>query len=855
MRAQRRLIGPKRPRRRYGRAINLLAALVVSVVLLGVLGFGYGTIPALGPALDPGRGAWTSAAGGEPAHSETLGVNGLQHPVTVTFTSHGVASISAATDHDMFLALGYVHAQFRLSELDEERRLGEGRLAQLAGPTDLASDEFELRLGLLRTAQQEWAQMPKASLPDQALTAYAQGVNDDMAQVRASGQWPAVFSLPGVYPSPWTPVDSLVIQGVLTQELDFTSTPLDYALLERSLGAARTMAWFPVIAKNAQTPYDPGPYPKPADDPAPDNPASDSTVPDNPAPSAGTAEAAATLLAQLSQLPPGQLHEYPDSNAWAANGPAVAGGGALLAGDPHLPQTLPSVWYEVALSAPGFDVAGVSVPGLPGVLIGHNARIAWSLTDTQNQATLFYTEKTRPGQYYWDGKWRPMQVVHYTIPVRGAATRHLTVDITVHGPIMTQAGQTTSVDWMGNVPSPDLQALLTVDQAASFTQFKAALASWYAPTQNFVYADSAGNIGAISAGYYPQVAAASQPWLPMPGTGACDIKGVIPYAAEPQAYDPPGHVLATANQRPVTAAYPWYIGTSANFFDPGYRAATIYAALRSRSGPLTTSSFATIQTSLTDQLAARIVPKILTALTGASLSSPERAAVSLLTTWNATMAENSAAASVWWTFWGDYLSDVFQPWWNRAKVPVHKDSAGLAVSVGQFSLDEDLEAWTLGDPANPAFSLPSGQPRTAPQVIQKAFATAVAHLAATLGGAPSSWAWGRLHTREFPAVSGADGLGYGPRAAGGDLFTPDAADGGLTATTGPSWRMIVTLSGAGVSAEGVYPGGQSENPASPWYDDQVPLWWDGQYLPVPVPGRPAGSLTWTLTSTLAAGHG
>jgi len=872
MRARQLRIGPKRPRRRFRRAVNLAAALVVSVVLLGILGFGYGTTPALGPALDPGRGAWTSAAGGEPARSETLGVKGLQHPVTVTFTSHGVAAVSAATDHDMFLALGYVHAEFRLSEMDEARRLGEGRLAQLGGPSDLPSDEFELRLGLLRTAQQEWAQMPKASLAAQALTAYAQGVNDDIAQVRASGQWPAVFSLPGVYPAPWTPVDSLVIQGVLTQELDFTSIPLDYALLERSLGAARTMAWFPVIAKNAQTPYDPGPYAKPALTPIAPGAASTMTGPPAVAsstPGAGTtarpavtgpqAEAAWTLLAQLSQLPAGQLHEYPDSNAWAANGPAVAGGGALLAGDPHLPQTLPSVWYEVALSAPGFDVAGVSVPGLPGILIGHNARIAWSLTDTQNQATMFYDERTlrsRPGQYYWDGKWRKMQVVHYTIPVRGAATRHLTVDLTVHGPVMTQAGQTTSVDWMGNVPSPDLQAMLKVNQAASFSQFKAALATWYAPTQNFVYADANGNIGAISAGYYPQVGVGCQPWLPMSGTGRCDVTGVIPYAAEPQAYDPPGHVLATANQRPVTAAYPWFIGTSANFFDPGYRAATIYAALRGRSAPLTTAAFAAVQTSLTDQLAARIVPKLLTALDGASLSSSERAELPLLANWNATMAENSAAASVWWTFWGDYVADVFQPWWNQAKVPVRKDLAGLAVSVGQFSLVEDLEAWTLGDPANPAFSLPSGQPRTAAQVMRKAFATAVTHLAATLGGAPSSWTWGRLHTREFPAVSGADGLGYGPRPAGGDLFTPDAADGGLTATTGPSWRMIVSLSGAGVSAEGVYPGGQSENPASPWYDDQVPLWWDGRYLPVPVPGRAAGSLTWTLTitQTEAAGH-
>ncbi|HEX2822488.1 MAG TPA: penicillin acylase family protein, partial [Streptosporangiaceae bacterium] len=262
MRARQLRIGRQRPRRRFGRAINIIAAVVVSVVLLGVLGFGYGTTPALGPALDPGRGAWTSAGGGEPVHPETLSINGLQHPVTVTFTKDGVASVSAASDHDLFLALGYLHAQFRLSEMDEVRRLGEGRLAQLGGPTDLASDEFELRLGLLRTAQREWAQLPKASLAAQALTAYARGVNDDIAQVRASGQWPAVFSLPGVYPAPWTPVDSLVIQGVLTQELDFTSTPLDYALLERSLGAARTMNWFPLIAKNAQTPYDPGPYPK-----------------------------------------------------------------------------------------------------------------------------------------------------------------------------------------------------------------------------------------------------------------------------------------------------------------------------------------------------------------------------------------------------------------------------------------------------------------------------------------------------------------------------------------------------------------------------------------------------------------
>ena len=228
------------------RVVNLTGAVVVSALLLGVLGFGYGGIPALGPVLDPGRGAWTSASGGQPVSSQRLHVPGLNGPVTVSYTAQGLASISAGTTHDVFLALGYVHAKFRLSELDAERRLGEGRLAQLAGPGDLSSDEFELRLGLLRTARNEWAQTTGASRA--ALIAYSQGVNDDIAEVRASGDWPALFSLSGQYPRDWTPVDSLVVQGVLTQELDYTTGPLDMALIHKSLGSARTADWFPTTA-------------------------------------------------------------------------------------------------------------------------------------------------------------------------------------------------------------------------------------------------------------------------------------------------------------------------------------------------------------------------------------------------------------------------------------------------------------------------------------------------------------------------------------------------------------------------------------------------------------------------------
>jgi penicillin amidase len=854
--------------------VSLVGAVVVSALLLGVLGFGYGGIPALGPALDPGRGAWTSASGGQPVSSEQLRVPGLTGPVTVSFSAQGVPSISAGSTHDLFVAMGYVHAQFRLSELDAERRLGEGRLAQLAGPSDLASDEFELRLGLLRTAQNQWARTTGAARD--ALLAYARGVNDDIAQVRASGDWPALFTLTGQYPGPWTPVDSLVVQGVLTQELDYTTGPLDYALLEKSLGGANTADWFPVLAKNTQTPYDPGPYvkapltPVPADvassAPAAPAPASAPTAgaAGTPAVNGGTAGgsptrsadssaagAAASVLDLLSQLLPNEIHHSPDSNAWAANGPAVAGSSAgqpkaLLGGDPHLPQTLPSVWYEVALSAPGYQVAGVSVPGVPGVLLGHNAHIAWSLTDTQNSATFYYKEQVRGSQYYWNGAWRPLTVVHYSIPVRGGATKQLTVNITAQGPIISQAGQTMAVDWMGNAPSDDVTALFAVNTASTYPQFKAALAGWHAPTQNFVYADTAGNIGVIAPGYYPQVPAGCRPWLPMPGTGACDITGVIPYPAVPQSYDPPSHLIATDNQRPVTGDYPYYVGTALDFYDPGYRAAHAYSAMKAAE-PLTTASVAALQNNLTDSLAARLVPTVLQALSAAGLSGPDEQAAALLKSWNYGMDQDSAAASLWWTFWGAYLNAVFAPWWQAGKVPVSKDRLGLAITPGLFPLDEDLEAWTLHDPANAAFTGPSGKgPGTASAAIVTAFKKAVAHLADRLGGAPATWTWGKIHSRSFPSLVGADGLGYGPRPAGGDPFTEDAADGGLDASAGPSWRMVVALSANGVSAQGVYPGGQSENPASPWYANLVPLWWDGKYLPVPVPGTPAGRTVWSL---------
>lgn len=864
---------------------NVIAATVAVLVVLVLCAAGFHQLPALGRALDPGHGAWLSAAGGQLPTAQKLTLPGLTSSATVSFDSHGIVSIDAASETDVMVALGYVHASQRLTQMDTERRMAEGRLASLDGPPAVASDEFELRLGLLRTAQREWAGLPKTGAEAQLLTSYAQGVNDYLAEVRRTGHWPAKFALTGVYPADWTPVDSLAIQGAFAQELDFTTTPLDNAVLARSLGMARAASWFGSISTGQSAPYDAGPYRDlgvaPVDSSmTPSGPApkqkSRSPKPNSPKarkqpipapgsatmPSTAVVKAAAAVLAQTSSLPDTQIRRHPGGDAWAANGQKVFGGGAMLAGDPLLPQTLPSAWFEVALSSPGYSVAGAGIPGLPGVLIGHNQAIAWSLSGTGGQQALYYAERTGgslAGQYFWRGRWRTMHRFRYTIGVRGQASRHVTVETTVHGPVLADvAGQAISVDWMGNVPSPNLTALQQLSTAHNFKQFTAGLASWKAPAQTFVYADSHGNIGAIAAGYYPVVAHGA-PWLPLAGTGPDDVAGVIPYPAVPQSYDPRSHLIVAASQRPVTAAYPYYLGTGS--VDPSYRASRELAFLTRRSHQKV-SGFAALQTSEVDALAERLLPRVRAMLAKAQLTPMQRQAADLLKGWDYSMDQNSTAAAIWWMLWSDYLTATFAPWWQSGQVPTSLDPAGLAVSTGQFGLDSRLERWTLADQGNPAFSPPGRPAGTAASVLETAFATAVAGLHSKLGGSPSSWTWGKLQSARIPSLLSSTGLGYGPVQSGGDPWTvntasavPARGDGPPeppaipTATAGPSWRMIVRWSGPPgkrhPAAIGIYPGGQSENPASPWYQNLIADWSAGRYLALPSAspaptGRPAG---------------
>lgn len=532
-------------------------------------------------------------------------------------------------------------------------------------------------------------------------------------------------------------------------------------------------------------------------------------------------------------------------------GAKTANGQAMLAGDPHLTQTLPSIWYQLAGKAPGYNFTGVSIPGTPMVLIGRNHNIAWSLTNVQNQATFFYQEKLNPqnpNQYYWDGKWRTMKVIHYQIPVKGAKPVQDTVRLTVHGPMMKVSGQQLAVDWIGALPSPDISVILSMLRASNFHQFQADLSKWLAPSQNFIYADRAGNIALISAGYYAEVAHGN-PWTILSGTGADDLQGTIPANAIPASYDPPSHFLFSANQREVGPNYPYYIGTALDFFSTGFRADKIYGSLAPATH-LTPVNFARLQSNKTDVLATQMVPELLHALKGVPLSSEDQAAAELLKGWRGTMTVTSPEATLWWYFINQYVQDTFGPWWAAHRVPVKQD-ANLQLSTASevaTPLVEDLQAWTANDPTNSAFSLPNGTRRTAPKVMVLAFQQTVGKLQRKLGGTPRMWAWGRVHFRSFPSLTQIRSLGYGPRSSGGDSWTVDAADGGLTSTAGPSWRFIINWQGPQKPprAFGVYPGGQSESPVSPDYGNQIAAWWSGRYYPMESVAQHHDGVTWTL---------
>jgi penicillin amidase len=531
------------------------------------------------------------------ANTKALTLAGLQDRVTVRRDERGIPYIEAKNEADLYFAQGYVTAGDRLWQMDLLRRSERGELAEVLGSATLEQDKQHRILGFGQEVEAEFAAAAPASRA--LLEAYARGVNAYIASLDARSL-PPEFQILQYKPSPWTPADCLLI-GKLFAEALSTSWRLDLMRAAfAGLPAEKRAGLMPEISpldvlvvgkdsKNATGKTSSAHY------------STESTK----------LMSRETLLAlaqdqEIANQSLARIGLYAEglaaSNNWVVNGKHTASGKPLLANDPHLAASAPSIWYMVHLSAPGLRVAGVSAPGGPSVIIGHNDRIAWGMTNVGPDVQDLYEEKFDPDnakRYMTPAGWRDAEVRREKIKVRkgftDSATDTVMFDVTVtkHGPIIFEnAGKRYALRWTALDPTLNkLDSAYLINRARNWKEFSAALESFTGPTQNIVYADASGHIGYHAAGIVP-IRRSGDGGVPYDGsTDAGDWVKFVPIKNLPSVYDPPSGIIVTANQRIVGTDYPYFLTHS---WAQPYRARRIFDLLKQKP-KLTADDFRRIQ--------------------------------------------------------------------------------------------------------------------------------------------------------------------------------------------------------------------------------------------------------------------
>ncbi len=788
-----------------------------------------GPLPALGPLLDPTRGVWAAARA--PADASPA-LRGLSAPVRVQYDDRRVPHVFAATEEDAYRALGYVVARDRLLQLQVQALAAGGRLTELAGARALPLDRETRGLGLTRAAVQ--ARLASASTESgRILAAYADGVNA-WIDALAPAQLPLEFKLLGRRPERWTAIRSLELMGRMGYTLAYDAPEADRAAVAARVGAAAAASLFPERE----------PIVEPIQ-PSPNTPRIDAArlappgAPDTAAARLAAAHAAFFPTRDRTLAP----EERPQraSNNWAVAPRRTAAGRALLAGDPHLELTLPSIWYEAHLVVPGrLDVYGVTIPGLPGIVIGFNRDVAWTFTNTGADVLDYWAEEVddpaRPTRYLVDRRWRPIETrVETYRTANGEIVAVDTLRFTHRGPLRRDttlapnaAPRWLSMRWTVLEPSDALAAFRTGARATSARAFLDALAAGYfAPAQNMLAADRGGTIAIRSTGHYPIRAGDGSGFVVRDGrTAAADWRGWLPLERYPQAFDPAQGFLTSANQQPIDPT------TTSDFWGGGYdpwRALRINALLRADSA-VTPETMRRWQTDPGSERANLFAPHFVraaarAAAAGGPAAARAREAGRLLAQWDRRYVRESPRAALFEAA----MRELTDRTWDELR---GADGRRVA-SPGSAIL-----AQLLADSTSPWWDDRRTRGRVEDRDALLATALVAAHDSLVAQrGAPDAggWTWGRVrhaninHLLRIPALSRLEL----PVQGGPSTLSPSAGTG----THGASWRMVVEL-GPDVRAWVTYPGGQTGDPASPHYTDRLPRWLAGELEPARVPRAP-----------------
>jgi penicillin amidase len=586
---------------------------------------------------------------------------GLSAPVTVRRDAHGVPHIDAATQDDLFVAQGYVTAQDRLWQMDGLRRSANGELAEILGVTLIDHDKTQRVLQIRLTARRVYGHLPAADR--ERLDAYARGVNLFIAQCEQSHALPVEFRLLMYRPQPWSGVDSISVGLAMVQELDtHAETKLSRACVSARLNDPKLEAdLYPVGSWRDHPPTgikvdlsEPQPLPTPSKEGDEDDDDEDTETRAVP----GSAPISPALAAPENTHAPMALLGLPDcdgcapgSNNWVVAGSHTASGKPLLSNDMHLTLREPDTWYMADLRAPGFHAAGVTLPGLPLIVAGHNEHVAWGFTALEADVQdLYYEKLDGKGNYEGnDAQWHPLTVDREVIHVRGGKDVVLDVQSTEHGPLMNPilaaSDPPIALKWTLYDPSLNALPLYEMNTASNWTEFSAALAQWCWPTQNLVYADDQGHTAYHAVGRVP-LRPAGLVDVPI-ADGAHEWQGYIPFDQLPNVFDPPSGFLATANARVTTGKSPYPLGD--DWIDP-YRVERIYKALDGRD-QLTAKDMLAVQIDIYSEVDQEMGHRFAYAID--HTPGPEgngdprmRQAADLMRSWDGRLTIDSAAASL-----------------------------------------------------------------------------------------------------------------------------------------------------------------------------------------------------------------
>jgi penicillin G amidase len=771
------------------------------------------------------------------ATANSTALLGLSGEVHVEIDGHGVPHIFAQTWPDAARVLGYLHAGDRLWEMDMFRRQAKGTTAEILGTSGVEHDVLMRQLGIRRTCEQMWngAELPKEFRAE--CEAYTAGVNARIAEL-GEKNLPGMFAAIGYRPAKWQPVDCLVFSKYMGWDQSGTNDDLWFGTMVEKLGVTAAEELWPLER----------PYEVPTVQSQSTRPPKTARAKLVPLPGSSSAYAAAFETLSRAQWY-GRGASF-GSNNWAVDGSKTASGKPILCNDPHLGFRLPSIWYAAHVSVAGENIAGVTFPGSPVFVLGQNDHIGWGVTNMQTDTVDYFVEtvdEKDPSRYRHRGKWKQMQRVTEEIPVRGESTHVLHIDSTLHGPVVNRNGRTISLEWTGLKPTKDVVAFWKISRAKNLGQFLAAADDLTVPALNLVYADDAGNIVMHPCGEHP-LRLAGQGRIPMDGaSGENDWAGSVPRGQLPLSINPPNHFVASANGRPSPLGYPHYLGW---MWDPSYRIRRINDMLGQARG-LNVDSMRAIQLDAYDKAAERFVPVLLAAIANSSPSEPlVRRAADELKNWDFVARIDAIGPAIWLRWFDRYRKAVWNDEWTSRGIQQPGGSWGFCGDNRREPMLEVLEYLTREFPRSIWFDdRTTPQRETRDDIMRNSFASAVASLAKDFGDDPQKWRWGRLNTLRIAALSGQPDLARAGGPIVGTSFTVNPGGDIGPVGGGASWRQIVDLADPTRSI-GVYPGGQSEDPASPLYADQMPLWAKGDYLPINMIGDRAKLAAGAKTKSL-----